>query len=159
MRLRAAPLKHLLSTRDCNDDRGRATAGQGHACLLITGAPGAGKSTISRLIADQLTRSALMDSFFVARLVASGYVWPLGEPADEAARQVRLQNTNLCALASNFADAGFTPIIDIVLPDGRQLDTYRKALASRRLLLAFWIREPMCAGTAMRSVLQNGSSS
>lgn len=108
---------------------------RGQACLLITGAPGAGKSTISRLIADELTRSALMDSSFVGRLVASGYVWPLGDPADEAARQVRLQNTNVCALAGNFADAGFTPIIDIVLPDGEQLDTYRRALASRRLLL------------------------
>jgi len=107
----------------------------GRACLLITGAPGAGKSTISRLVADELTRSALMDSFFIGRLIASGYVWPLGEPADEAARQVRLLNTNVCALAGNFADAGFTPVIDIVLPDGEQLDTYRKALASRRLLL------------------------
>jgi len=107
----------------------------GHVCLLITGAPGAGKSTISRLIADELTSSALMDSYFVGRLVASGYVWPLGEPADEAARQVRLQNTNLCALANNFADAGFTPVIDIVLPDAEQLDTYRAALASRPLLL------------------------
>lgn len=103
--------------------------------MLITGVPGAGKSTISRLIADELNRSALMDAYFVGRLVASGYVWPLGEPADEAARQVRLLSTNLCALAGNFADAGFTPIIDLVVPDGEQLDTYRRALASRRLLL------------------------
>lgn len=107
----------------------------GRACLLITGAPGAGKSTISRLVAEGLRRSALMDSFFIGRLVASGYVWPLGEPADEAARQVQLLNTNLCALAGNFADAGFTPVIDIVLPDGEHLDAYRRALATRRLLL------------------------
>ena len=107
----------------------------GRACLLVTGAPGAGKSTITRLVAAELTRTALMDSFFIGRLVARGYVWPLGEPADEAARQVRLLNANLCALATNFADAGFTPVIDIVLPGGEHLDTYRTALASRRLLL------------------------
>jgi energy-coupling factor transporter ATP-binding protein EcfA2 len=108
---------------------------RGRACLLITGPPGAGKSTVSRLVAGALSRSAPIDAYFVSRLVASGYVWPLGEPADEAARQVRLLNTNLCALAANFADAGFTPVIDVVLPDGGQLDTFQQALASYRLLL------------------------
>ncbi len=114
---------------------GDRSVDHGSACLLITGAPGAGKSTVSRLVAEALSRSALIDAYFVSRLVTRGYVWPLGEPADEAARQVRLLNTNLCALARNFVDAGFTPVIDLVLPDGRHLDTYREALASSRLLL------------------------
>lgn len=86
-------------------------------------------------MARALTRSALLDAYFVSRLVASGYVWPLGEPADEAARQVRLLNSNLCALAANFADAGFTPVIDLVVPDGEQLNTFREALDSYCLLL------------------------
>lgn len=107
----------------------------GRACLLITGAPGAGKSTVSRLIAQQLSRSALLDAYFVSTMVVSGYVWPLGEPADEAARQVRLLNTNLCALAGNFAGAGFTPVIDLVVPDGANLDTFRRALSPHPLLL------------------------
>lgn len=114
---------------------GQRTVDQGRACLLITGAPGAGKSTVSGLVAGALSRSALIDAYYVSRLVASGYVWPLGEPADEAARQVQLLNTNLCALAANFADAGFTPVIDFVLPDREQLSRFRKALASYRLLL------------------------
>ena len=114
---------------------GQGTVDHGGACLLITGAPGAGKSTVSGLVAGALSRSALIDAYFVSRLVASGYVWPLGEPADEAARQVRLLNTNLCALATNFVTAGFTPVIDIVVPDGKQLNTFREALAPYRLLL------------------------
>ena len=97
---------------------------QGRACLLITRAPGAGKSTVSAFVARALSRSALIDAHVVSRLVASGYVWPLGEPADEAARQVRLLNADLCALAADFAEAGFTPVIDVVLPDGDQLDTF-----------------------------------
>ena len=107
----------------------------GQACLLVTGAPGAGKSTVSRLLAQRLSRSALVDAYFVSTMVVSGYVWPLGEPADEAARQVRLLNTNLCALASNFIDAGFTPVLDLVVPDAEHLNAFRVALASRRLLL------------------------
>ncbi len=106
----------------------------GQACLLITGAPGAGKSTVSRLIAQQLSRSALLDAHVVATMVVSGYVWPLGEPADEAARQVQLLNTNLCALADNFAGAGFTPVIDLVVPSRDDLDVFRTALTSRHLL-------------------------
>lgn len=107
----------------------------GEACLIITGAPGAGKSTVSRLMAQRLSRSALIDAHFVSTMVKAGYVWPLGQPADEAARQVRLLNTNLCALAGNFAEAGFTPILDLVLPDGDQLETFRRALTLHRLLL------------------------
>lgn len=111
------------------------TMDHGRACLIVTGAPGAGKSTVAGLVARALSRSALLDAYVVSRLVAGGYVWPLGEPADEAARQVRLLNTNLCSLAANFANSGFTPVIDLVLPDGKQLDDYREALASLRLLL------------------------
>lgn len=107
----------------------------GRSCLLITGAPGAGKSTVSRLVARTLSRAALIDGDDVNRLIVSGRVWSLGEPADEAARQVRLCNQNLCELAANFADAGFTPVIDWIIPDREQLDQYREALGPRRLLV------------------------
>lgn len=120
-------------TTDVTD--GRRTLDHGGACLLLTGAPGAGKSTVTRLVAQALTRSALLDAHSIGRMAVGGYVWPLGEPADEAAAQVRLVNANVCALAANFADAGFTPVIDWVVPDSQQLETYREVLTSHRLLL------------------------
>lgn len=107
----------------------------GAACLLVTGAPGAGKSTVSRLVAAALTRSALLRGDDVSRLVVSGHVWALGEPVDEAARQTRLCNDNLITLASRFADAGFTPVIDWVVPDRSQLDLFVEALGPRGLSL------------------------
>ncbi len=105
------------------------------SCLIITGAPGAGKSTVSRLVAERLARSALLDGDQINRLIVKGRVWPLGEPAEEAARQVRLCNANLCALAGSFADAGFTPVVDSVLPDREQLDFCLDALSPRDVLL------------------------
>ncbi|WP_370357394.1 phosphotransferase [Catenulispora sp. MAP12-49] len=96
--------------------------------------PGAGKSTVTRLAAELIARSARMDGDVVNRLVVGGRVWALGEPADEASRQVELCNRNLCALAANFADAGFTPLIDWIVPDRRQLDFFLELLAPRPVL-------------------------
>ncbi|MEO3751320.1 AAA family ATPase [Streptomyces sp. B6B3] len=99
--------------------------------LIVTGMPAAGKSTVTRLVAARLPRAARLDGDMVSRLVVSGRVGALGEPADEAARQVELCNRNLCTLANNFADAGFTPVIDWVIPTRRQLDFFVATLAPR----------------------------
>lgn len=96
----------------------------GRTCLLITGAPGAGKTTVANRVARSLSRSAMINCDAIARLVVGGYVWPLGDPPHEAARQVALCNANICSLANNFIDAGFTPVIDWIVPDADQLDVY-----------------------------------
>jgi len=82
-----------------------------------------------------LSRSALVDAYIVSGMVVSGHVWALGEPADEAARQIRLCHENLCALATNLANAGFTPVIDVVVPDRANLDGFRSALGDRLRLV------------------------
>jgi adenylylsulfate kinase-like enzyme len=107
----------------------------GRCCLVVTGPPGAGKSSVSRLLAERLSHGAHLDGDVVNEFIVSGRVWALGEPADEAARQVRLCNQNLCSLAANFADAGFTPVIDWMVPDREQLDFYIESLAPRPVLL------------------------
>jgi hypothetical protein len=125
----------------------------GQACVIITGAPAAGKSTVSRLLARRLSRAALVDAYVVSTMVTSGYVWPLGQPADEAARQVQLLNRNLCALAANFADAGFTPVLDLVVPGSEDLATFRRALGPRGLLLV--VLDPDSATCRRRNELRD----
>jgi len=95
---------------------------------------GGGEVDSNRLVATQLPRAARLDGDVLNEMIVSGRVWALGEPADEAARQVALCNRNLCALAANFADAGFTPVIDWVIPSREQLDLSTSLLAPRPVL-------------------------
>lgn len=95
-------------------------------------------------MAQALSRSALLRGDTIAQQVVGGYVWPLGDPPVEAARQVRLCNDNLCALAVNTRAAGFTPVVDWVVPDGAQLDLYRRALGPALRLVVLDPGEETC---------------
>ncbi|MDF1489447.1 AAA family ATPase [Tessaracoccus caeni] len=107
----------------------------GACCVIITGAPASGKSTLTRRLAEQLERSAWLNGDQIHSLVVGGRVWALGEPKDEAQRQTRLGNHNLITLAKNCAEAGFTPVIDWIIPDGEQLAQFVEGLAPLPLWL------------------------
>lgn len=97
--------------------------------------PGAGKSTVTRLLGQRFPRAARLDGDDLNRIIVNGWVWALGEPADEAARQVDLGDRNLCTLAANFADASFQPIIDAVIDSRRRVDEIVEQLAPLRPVL------------------------
>src|SRR3954466_1790986 len=84
-------------------------------CVIVTGMPGAGKTTVSDLAARQLTRGAQVGGETVSMLFRSGSVGFMGAPTSEALRQDELCNRNVCALANNFVDFGFTVFLDMVL--------------------------------------------
>lgn len=103
-------------------------------CLILSGTPGAGKPTVSRLLAGGLERSAHIRGDGVSQMIVSGGVGPVGEPKDEADRQLLLRAHNICSLANNFARFGFYPVLDHVVPDRRMLDLMVRLLVPRPVL-------------------------
>lgn len=96
---------------------------------LITGLPGAGKSTIARLLAGTMPHAAHIEGDLLSECIVSGMVWPGQEPKAEARRQQLLSVQNQCLLARSFADAGFVPVMEYTVMEKSRLDRYREALA------------------------------
>lgn len=109
-------------------------------CLIISGTPGAGKTTVSQLVAERLERSARIDLDVLARLMVNGRA-PLLDadgnwnPSPEGRRQLRLRMINACSVANNFAEAGFTAVMDTVVETREELEFLAGKLSVRPLLL------------------------
>lgn len=100
-----------------------------HETWLITGIPGAGKSTIAHHLALRLPRAAHIEGDRLGEWIISGRIDPGQQPEDEAERQIRLNIRNQCLLARSYARAGFVPVLDFpVVSHKDRLDRYRRAL-------------------------------
>ena len=93
--------------------------------------PGAGKSTVSGLAAQLSPKAAQIKGDDVNLMIKSGAVWFMGEPRDEALRQYELCKRNMCTLANNFVDFGFTVFMDTVVQDRAMLDLMLALMSPR----------------------------
>lgn len=104
-------------------------------CVIVTGMPGAGKTTITTLVAESLPRGAQIGGDAVNAMIRGGHVWFMGAPTEEALRQDELCNRNMCGLANNFVDFGFTVLMDTVLADLSELDFFMAMMSPRPVRL------------------------
>jgi hypothetical protein len=97
--------------------------------------PGAGKTTVSDLAARQGPRGVQVGGDTVSMMIRSGSVGFMGKPTSEALRQDELCDRNVCALANNFIDFGFTVFLDMVLVDRADLDFFIALMSPRPVRL------------------------
>jgi len=87
------------------------------AIIVVTGIQAAGKSTVSRLLAQRFARGVHVEADALQHMIVSGseLVQEPGEPQGEAARQYLLRLKHLCLLGISFFEAGFTVVLDDII--------------------------------------------
>ena len=106
------------------------------AAYLVSGVPGAGKSTFCRAFAARFLRGVHVEGDVLSfEFVVSGVAEPFGPNADpgEWDRQMVLRRQNMCLLADSYAGAGFVPVMDDVVTGRPELDLHRRLLRERPL--------------------------
>lgn len=81
---------------------------------LITGPAGVGKSTVSRMLADTLERSALIEGDDLYNMVRNGYISPWKE-----GNQLDLMWDNALYLINNFLKEGFDVIFNYIINEDK----------------------------------------
>jgi chloramphenicol 3-O-phosphotransferase len=107
----------------------------GSGVYLITGMPGAGKSTVARMLAQRFNRAAHIDIDMVFHhFTVSGKADPAKQGA-EAAAQAMLAVRNAAAMAGNYTDAGFTCVLEGAITEREQVMACARAVSPHRLHL------------------------
>jgi predicted kinase len=83
--------------------------------VLVTGVSAAGKTTVSKVLAEQLPRSVHLRGDAFRRMIVSGRVDVGPNPSAEALEQLDLRYRLSADAADTFAAAGFTVIVEDVV--------------------------------------------
>src|SRR5262252_2195249 len=101
--------------------------------IVLTGAPGSGKSTVAELLAARLDRAAHVPVDLFRKMIKGGYASPR-HWSDEVDRQYRIARASAAQTARNLAAGGFIPILDDIVP-AAWVDEWRAGAHRSRLPL------------------------
>jgi adenylate kinase family enzyme len=115
--------------------------------IILTGPPGAGKTTIGKILAEKVKNSAVVSTDTLRYFLKNGKA-DKGDKDWE--RQLSLGAENACILAKNFFKNGFNVFLDDVICDKERMKIYHKKLG--KLKPAYVLLLPSKEITAKRDL-------
>jgi predicted kinase len=101
---------------------------------MITGTPGAGKSTVATALMQRFPFGIHVPVDDIRDWVVSGIAYPGRDRSEETTRQFALARKGAAQLARLYAESGFAVAIDDTLGTADTLDVYLQALQGCLLL-------------------------
>lgn len=107
--------------------------------LILTGPPGAGKSTVAALIAERQHRAVHLECDRFFRFITSGYVEPWKRESHE---QNQVVMDVVARAAAGYADGGYFTVIDGIVDPRWFLQPLRRRLQELGNRVAFAVLRP-----------------